>query len=88
MKVRLALFGGVLMFALAACGVRGALERPGPMFGSAKARYEEAQRAAASGAPSVVPLPPPPETSIRSSPMAAPIPPSNSDLAAPSATPN
>lgn len=89
MKVRLVFLGCVLTLALAACGMRGPLERPGPMFGSAKAEYEAQQRAAAANAAqSVAPLPPPPATNIRSSPMAAPIPPSASDLPAPSATPN
>jgi hypothetical protein len=87
MKVRLVVLGCALTFALVSCGVRGPLERPGPMFGSAKAEYEAQQRAAAA-AQSVVPLPPPPASTIRSSPMAAPIPPSASDLPAPSATPN
>jgi Prokaryotic lipoprotein-attachment site len=88
MKVRLVLLGCAATLALAACGVRGDLERPGPMFGGAKADYEARQRAAAAtGAPSVVPLPPPPTTSIRTSTMSAPIPPSSSDGAAPSASP-
>jgi hypothetical protein len=75
------------MLTLAACGVRGDLERPGPMFGSAKADYEAQQRAAAVGAASTVPLPPPPQTNIRTSPLAAPVPDSRSPVAAPSAAP-
>jgi hypothetical protein len=63
---------------LAGCGVRGALERPAPMFGKARADYIAAQdkakaEAAAQAAAGQTPPPPPPEQPIQTSPIQPPV---------------
>jgi predicted small lipoprotein YifL len=63
---------------LAGCGVRGALERPPPMFGKQRAEYiaqqerEKAENAAREAA-GETPAPPPPDQPIQTSPIQAPI---------------
>ncbi len=68
---------------LAACGIKGGLARPAPLFGEERARYEAEQKrqkeAAAAAAPEAAPAgaqttptPPPPSRPSTASPISAP----------------
>ncbi len=70
MKTKLLLAAALTLPLLASCGLQKPLERPGPMWGDEKARYDaeqariKAEQEAAKGekpiAPSDLPPPPPP----------------------------
>lgn len=83
MKARLFLAAGMLLL-VSACGVKTGLQRPGPMWGSARDQYladqarakaeADARAAAGQPAPSVAP-PLPPNAPTQNSPIAPTLPP-------------